>query len=254
MIGSLLYGDGPRPRLEGITQQRVRGPYGWIRTLRAGDPHGQHALLIHGTPGSASGWSRMLSSPPDGMHLEAVDRPGFGASEPSHAVPSLREQASALLPLLERAPAPMILVGHSLGAPIACTAASMRPELVAGLLLVSGAMDPSLERVRWYNWACRGAAPLVGRSIRNSNREIWALRSELEHMKPHLAKIRCPVTLLHGTRDRLTPIAHVDTAVPLLKGAASVRRVDLKGVGHFLPWQRQAALVDELVRLAGLRP
>jgi len=250
MIGSLVYGDGPRPQFDGIRQERVRGPHGWMRVLSAGDPEGQHAILIHGSPGNASGWSRMLASSPAGMHLAAVDRPGFGESEPRHAVPALREQASALLPVLERSRASVILVGHSLGAPIACTAAAMWPDLVGGLLLVSGAMAPSLERVRWYNWACRGAGPLVGRSLRNSNHEIWGLRSELEAMRPLLPTIRCPVSLLHGNRDRLAPIANVDYSMRLMTGSESVRRVDLPGVGHFVPWQRRAALAEELVCLA----
>jgi len=235
VIGSLVYGDGPRPRLDGIRQERVRGPHGWTRLLSTGDPDGQHALLIHGTPGNASGWSRVLASSPAGMHLAALDRPGFGDSEPRHAVPSLREQASALLPVLERSREPMVMVGHSLGAPIACMAAAMWPELIGGLLLVSGAMDPGLERVRWYNWACRGAGPLVVRSLRNSNQEIWALRSELDALRPLLPEIRCPVSLLHGTHDRLAPLANVDYSMRLLTGCESVRRVDLSGVGHFVP-------------------
>lgn len=255
MIGSIVYGDGLRPKLDGIRLERVRGPHGWMRLLSAGDADGQHALLIHGTPGNASGWSRILASAPVGMHLAAIDRPGFGDSEPKHAVPSLKEQASALLPVLERSRAPVILVGHSLGAPIACTAAVLWPELIAGLLLVSGAMDPGLERLRWYNRACRAAGPLVGRSLRNSNHEIWDLRSELEALRPLLPEIRCPVSLLHGTHDRLVPIANVDYSMRLLTGSQSTRRVDLPSVGHFVPWQRQEALAEELVSLARrLRP
>lgn len=250
MIGSLVYGDGPRPRLDGVRQERVRGPHGWTRLLSTGDPDGQHALLIHGTPGNASGWSRMLASAPAGVHLAALDRPGFGESEPRHAVPSLREQASALLPLLERSRTPSLLVGHSLGAPIACMAAAMWPGLIGGLLLVSGAMDPKLERVRWYNWACRGAGPLVGRSLRNSNQEIWALRRELDALRPLLPEIRCPVSLLHGTHDRLAPLANVDYSMRFLTGSVRVRRVDLPRVGHFVPWQRHDTLVEELVLLS----
>jgi len=53
------------------------------------------------------------------MHLAALDRPGLGGGEPRHAVPSLEEQTSALLPILQRSRARVILVGHSLGAPIA---------------------------------------------------------------------------------------------------------------------------------------
>lgn len=111
-------------------------------------------------------------------------------------------------------------------------------------------MDPRLERVRWYNWACRGAGPLVGRSLRNSNQEIWTLRRELEALRPLLPEIRCPVSFLHGTHDRLAPLANVDYSMRLLKGSVRVRRVDLPRVGHFVPWQRHDALVEELVLLS----
>lgn len=88
-------------------------------------PLGQHAWLIHWTPSNASGWARMLASPPAGMYLAAVERPGFGAIEPRHGVLSLKEQASALPPVLERSRTPVILVGHSIGASIASSGAVM---------------------------------------------------------------------------------------------------------------------------------
>ena len=54
-----------------------------VSALVAGDPHGARLILVHGTPGSATGWNDYLLDPPPGMEVVALDRPGFGDSGPA---------------------------------------------------------------------------------------------------------------------------------------------------------------------------
>lgn len=55
--------------------------------LRSGDPNGQRVIFVHGTPGDAGGnWVEMLRSVPEGFEFIAVDRPGFGLTQPKKTI------------------------------------------------------------------------------------------------------------------------------------------------------------------------
>jgi len=211
-----------------------------------------HAILVHGTPGRAEGWSRSLAEPPPGIRFTAFDRPGFGGSSPRRALPSLEQQAAAIDLILERTPGPVILVGHSLGAPIACMAAIRRPGRIAGLVLAAGSMDPMLEGRRWFNHVVRYAGGLAGRPLRNANREIWTLQAELVALAARLPDVRAHVRILHGGQDRLAAVANATYSADRLRSAASLRFQLLPDAGHFLPWRQRAELHAAITEIAEL--
>jgi pimeloyl-ACP methyl ester carboxylesterase len=223
-----------------------------ISTLVAGNPYGQKVIFIHGTPGSAEGWADFLVSVPPGFQYIALDRPGFGNSGPDHAVISLADQAKAVKLLFEKESDPKpILVGHSLGGPIAAWLAATEPDAISGLVIAAGSLDPSQERIYLLqhlgaSWPIRKLLP---RSVRNANRELMALKSELEKLHPLLGKIRVPVVIVHGTEDDLVPYQNVEYMRHNLTGAQSVVVKRLDGINHFLPWNAKAhinAAISEL--------
>jgi pimeloyl-ACP methyl ester carboxylesterase len=223
-----------------------------ISTLVAGNPYGQKVIFIHGTPGSAEGWADFLVSVPPGFQYIALDRPGFGNSDPDHAVISLADQAKAVKLLFEKESDPKpILVGHSLGGPIAAWLAATEPDTISGLVIAAGSLDPSQERIYLLqhlgaSWPIRKLLP---RSVRNANRELMALKSELEKLHPLLGKIRVPVVIIHGTEDDLVPYQNVEYMRHNLTGAQSVVVKRLDGFNHFLPWNAKAhinAAIKEL--------
>lgn len=225
-----------------------------VSYLRAGAPNGRRVIFVHGTPGAADGWADFLLNVPPGLHYIAIDRPGFGATTPDRAEPSLRRQARALAPLLEarngRWP---ILVGHSLGGPIIARVAVDQPDRVGGLLILAGSLDPALERVHpmqpvgeW--WGVRSALP---RRLRNANRELLLLKQELEALAPDLSNIRLPVTIVHGTADTLVPIANVDFMRKRLTAATPLVVQILPRQSHFLPWERRILIERALNAMLG---
>lgn len=222
-----------------------------VAALRAGDPAGPRVIFIHGTPGAAAGWRTYLAAVPPGVEYVAADRPGFGASGPPGAVTGLEAQARALLPLMEGGPA--ILVGHSLGAPVAAAAALLAPERTAGLVLVAGALDPALEEIHPMQpvgeW--RGVRALLPRAIRNANRELLALEGELAALAPRLAEIAGPVEIVHGTADNLVPFANVAFMERRLSGA-DLTVTALEGANHFIPWTARDAVETAILRIARL--
>lgn len=225
-----------------------------VSYLRAGDPDGQRVIFVHGTPGdAASNWNGLLRNVPDGFEFIAVDRPGFGFTRPKGDVVELDAQAAALAPLFEtRHGKKTILAGHSLGGPVVAAAAANYPDEVGGILVLAGALDPDLEDVRIIQYV--GNVPpiswLLPRMFRNANRELIALEDELRLLEPRLASITQPVTIVHGTEDKLVPYANVPFMERTMVNSAKLEIVKLEGMNHFLQWQRQQVVMDAVLSMA----
>jgi len=241
-VGSLARIDYPAPPPAGYR----------VSAIRAGDPNGRRIIFVHGTPGSADGWADFLASVPPGLEHVAVDRPGFGASGPDFAIVSLHEQAAALAPLLvQRGGRWPVLVGHSLGGPIVAQLAADQPGRVGALVILAGSLDPALERIHWAQpmGELPGIRSLLPRALRNANRELMALKPELERLQPALGRIACPVAIVHGTRDNLVPFANVAfMAAQLRRAELSIDR--LEGQNHFLPWNEVGRVRRAIARAA----
>ena len=206
--------------------------------LRSGDAKGPRLILVHGTPGSATGWTDYVLQPPQGVEVVALDRPGFGRSEPEDALTSLSAQAAAVAALLPSDGRPVVLLGHSLGGPIVAQVAAEHPDAVAAVVLLSASLDPALEEIHpmqhvglW--WPVRTMLP---RAMRNANAELMDLKPELERLATLLPQIKSRVLIVHGDKDDLVPVANVPFMQAHLTGAKCVSTEILEGKNHFLPW------------------
>lgn len=218
---------------------RLGEPFNFdLSYLATGNPHATRVLLVHGTPGAATGWADYLSAPQQNIEWVAVDRPGFGHSGPATAVASLTAQAAAIAALLAVDGRPTILVGHSLGGAIAALIAAEHVDRVSALVLVAASLDPALERVHpmQHVGALPGIRHLLPRAIRNANAELMALKPQLEALAAQLGKVRAPTFILHGTADRLVPVANVGFIQKVMQQAVSMHTELLDGRNHFLPW------------------
>jgi pimeloyl-ACP methyl ester carboxylesterase len=211
---------------------------GHLSYLRAGDERAPRLILVHGTPGSASGWADYLTDPPPGVEVVALDRPGFGESGPDHAVTPLADQAAAVVALFPSDGRPVLLLGHSLGGPIVARVAADHPERVAAVVLLAASLDPAQEAIhpmqRVGDWAPVRA--MLPRAIRNANAELMALEPELVDLGRLLARINAPVLIVHGTKDDLVPVANVPYMQARLTSVRCLKTVLLEGRNHFLPW------------------
>jgi pimeloyl-ACP methyl ester carboxylesterase len=220
-----------------------------------GDPARPPVAFIHGTPGSWMAFGGYLGD--DNLrrtaHMIAVDRPGFGRSGYKQVVPSLREQAALLAPALREAfkGRRAILVGHSLGAPIAVRLTMDNPDLVDGLVLVSPSIDPALEKPRWYNQVANW--PLISWAIPTklalANEELMPLEGELSEMLPLWQRVQVPVIVIQGQKDRLVSSASADFAERELDRRAKIIRVP--DAGHVILWQQPSIISDAVLSLLG---
>jgi pimeloyl-ACP methyl ester carboxylesterase len=223
-------------------------PFASVSYLSAGEAGGARVIMVHGTPGSATAWADYLLSPPPGIELLALDRPGFGGSGPDEAVTRLADQAAAVSALLPPDDRPVVLLGHSLGGAVVARVAADHPGRVRALVLLAASLDPALETIhpmqRLGAWAPIRA--LLPRAIRNANAELMALKPELQALEQDLPRITAKVVIVHGSDDDLVPVANVPFMQARLRAARCVRVVLLEGRNHFLPWNSEAAVRDAI--------
>jgi pimeloyl-ACP methyl ester carboxylesterase len=257
----LALGSATVPRQQASTDEiasletrHVRSAQGYdIAYLEGGDAKGRTVIFVHGTPGGARGWADYLLSPPGAFRYIALDRPGFGQSGPDGAVVSLDEQARAVIEVVRAQNAgPAILVGHSYGAPVVVQAAADAPERVAAVVVLAGSLDPALEHVPFVQhlgdmWPLR---KMLLRGLRNSNRELIALKPELERLVPRLGTIAKPFLIVHGTRDKLVPFANVAFMKAHLTAATNLDVIEIEGQDHFLPWNARARVEEAIAKAA----
>lgn len=126
---------------------------GAISYREAGD--GMPLVLLHGIGSGAASWRSQLELLSDRYRVVAWDAPGYGGSDPLPLrAPSADAYADALSGFLDAVEIDAtLLVGHSLGALIACAFARRWPERVTGLMIADPAAgyanaDPVLRSER----------------------------------------------------------------------------------------------------------
>ena len=220
--------------------------------------------MVHGAPGSSSGMLEYLANEKlTGVaQVVAVDRTGYGYSGFGKAELSLKSQAAAIRPILEKyratqaaaksghSPA-VILAGHSFGGPVIARAAMDFPELVDGLVIVAGSIDPALEPRDWWqvplDWPV--VRWLLPPAAKVCNQEILSLPAELEKMLPLWEKITCPVTVIQGTKDKLVHPGNADFARKMLVNSSRVEIDSLQNHGHFILWTKKNHIAAKIIEM-----
>ena len=117
-------------------------------------------VLLHGQPGTAEDWDRVVPLIEDRYTVVVPDRPGYGRT--GGPATGFAGNAAATIDMLDRLGLDRaVLVGHSWAGGVGLAAAATRPGRVTGLVLVSS-VGPG-EQVRWDDRLL--AAPLVGEAL-----------------------------------------------------------------------------------------
>lgn len=225
-----------------------------IQYTHIGDTSLPLVILVHGSPGSSSAYmsymqdSQLLAK----AQLVAVDRPGFGYSNLGKTQRSLEMQAKAFLPILKKYnTSKTILVGHSFGGPVISRMAMDFPDLIDGLVIVAGSIDPDLEPNEWWrkplNW--RILRWLLPKALRVCNQEILPLEGELRKMLPLWEKITIPVTVIQGEKDNLVPKGNAEFAKKMLVNSEQVKLEMIPDGNHFILWSLRDKVVKEIIEL-----
>lgn len=235
-------------------QSSYKVDYREINYVLTGDEEKPLILFVHGSPGSLNAFIHFLADSTllNRYLLISTDRPGFGYSNFGNGESSINKQAECLMPIVEkyRKNKPVILVGHSLAAAVIAQMAINHPDLIDGLVIVAGSIDPDLEpNEAWFrvplstpflNW-------LLPRSLRASNEELYNFKSELIDMLPHWKEIKIPVVVVQGKKDQLVDPDNAEFARRMITNApiAVIYKDDMN---HFVPWSNPE-LIDEGISL-----
>lgn len=183
------------------------------------------------------------------------DYGGCGLSPGAFAAQTLADWRDDTLAMIDHlAPAPVLLIGSSMGGWLMLLAALARPERVAGLLGIAAAPD-------FTTWGFSDAAKRTiraeGRLVAPSpygeqpyvtTRAFWDSGETLKLLEGEIA-IDCPVRLLHGQADPDVPFAISLRLAERLR-SADVQTILVKDGDHRL--SRAADLALLVHTLSGL--
>jgi pimeloyl-ACP methyl ester carboxylesterase len=213
-----------------------------LRYVSVGDNDKNGTLVfLHGSPGSMSFYSgRFRDTDILGkFKIYAVDRPGYGYSGFGNPEPSIQKQSEMvrdLIDSLHHAMHPVIVVGSSYGAAIACRLAMDHPDLVDGLVLTGPAIGPGLEKYFWFTQIIESPVIrwFIPRMFRSANTEKVHHKKELQKMLPYWKNIRVPVAYLQGEKDEIVDTANASFAKRHLVNVPYLDIQFVKGRGHRL--------------------
>lgn len=241
-------------------------------------------LLLHGQPGGARDWDRVIAATDGRVRPLPINRPGWdGVSEAR----DLAGNATAALNALDAAGADRaVIVGHSFGAAVAVRLAADHPDRIAGLVLAA----PAANVASLYAVDRLLAAPvvgelgsllvvgapalvlrtgftrqIVGRSLGLSNDHLLAagralgrraalraftveqrsLIRDLPDIEAALPSLRVPTTILIGSRDLIVPVESAHALAAMIRGADLVV---LPRAGHLLPLRHPRAIAEAIAR------
>jgi len=219
--------------------------YGKAQTTAEQPSNIHNVILVHGAWADGSSWDKVIPLLEEkGFHVTAVHLP----------FTTLAEDAAPVERALALQDGPVLLVGHSYGAPVALLAALRFTNEVAGVVLIGGSVDPAQERTyaiqRFADWPL--VSWLVPRSLRQCNRELLTLRGDLIRLRPQLSALEVPVVMLQGGKDRQVPVANVDYLRDRFADAGKTNLFDqlvFPDYNHFIPWKHPEAVEAAIRRV-----
>jgi pimeloyl-ACP methyl ester carboxylesterase len=267
-----VYDTGPNANTYAYTGGRP-----WPASVEAG----RCVVFVHGALNDHSVWTLLARwYAHHGYAVLAVDQPGHGRSD-GPPLASVEALADWLVALLDAADVPRAhLVGHSMGSLIALEAAARAPQRAAGLVmagtavpmkvspaLLAAAREEPARAIAMVNafshssfankpsypgpgmWLHGASAALMHRMQQggaedgNLFEHDFRLCDAYGQGMESAARVRCPVHLVVGERDVMTPARATGDLAAALK--ATVHRVK---AGHALMQEAPDAVLNALRR------
>ena len=237
-------------RVEQIQSHYIEYPEGKLHYTTLSDtqaPVKPVLLLLHGSPGGWANWVDLLAKSTilDKFYVLAVDRPGYAKTtiKRSH---SLARESQFLRPIIEKYCQGCIAMGHSYGGALALQLAADYGGRIHGVISLAGTVAASYQAPRWYNYAVH-YSPLrwtISKALKNSNREMRMLSSNLRELYPRLENFPNTIILIQGKKDVLV---RYESASFLASKLSKLKiQVELyEDMGHLMIWKEDKMPIIE---------
>ncbi|MCX6858564.1 MAG: alpha/beta fold hydrolase [Verrucomicrobia bacterium] len=128
---------------------------------------GQPLLLLHGVTRCGGDWEPLLPAPTAGWKVFTLDQRGHGGSARAGSYLVTDYIADVVRFVRDEIAAPLVILGHSLGARVAAGVAAELPQLVRGIILEDPPFHTMGNRIAGSAWQAqfigmRDAARLGG--------------------------------------------------------------------------------------------
>lgn len=186
------------------------------------------------------------------FHIVAVDRPGYGSSwlKKRKPIGSIDTQARCLLSVLDlnKSKEPAIILGRSYGAPIAAVMASMVPEKVKQLVMVSPVIDPDNEKFYWFSKYGRNRfiQLFLPKEFNTATAEKYVHSEELRKMLPVWKKLTMPVVVIQGGDDWIGDPVNLEFAKQNILSPKS-QYITIPKAGHMLTFSHMHMIKELLI-------
>ena len=214
-------------------------------------------LFIHGAPASMKIYSDFFrhESLLRTFSIYAVDRPGYGLTN-GKPVPSIKKQAALIAPLAERihrVHQPLIVVGGSFGASIACRLVMDYAGLVQGLVLIAPSLSAELDKTFWITPLLQKTflKNFIPSSYRSATEEKLRHKNELKKMRGLWSNIDIPVVYLQSRHDLIVSPANALFAQEEMKKAPFLETQFFPGWKHNILPAHSPAIINKIMELYG---
>ena len=249
-----------------------------IRYMKLGSADGPPIVFVHGFGGDLNNWLFNQEALAEHHTTYAIDLPGHGGSSKDVGAGDLASMTAALAAWLDALKiARAHLVGHSMGGAVSLQLAATKPDLVASATLICPAgLGPeiAMEYINGFIEASRGkklepvlqmlvANPAlvtrdmiedvlkfkridgVDAALKKMRDALYPGGRQADALRDSLGKLKAPVQVIVGAKDRVIPAAHAQ-GLP-----GSVKLHVLENAGH-MPHMEAASEVNRLIEeLAG---
>lgn len=243
---------------------------------RAFDASKPTVVFIHGAANDHSVWSlQSRYYAYHGWNALAVDLPGHGKSAGT-ALATIGDLAGWIAQLLDAVGAKDVtLVGHSMGSLVALETAARHPERIKRIALIASAvpMQVSEELLNTSKANDHAAYEMINVFAHSNTAQLggnrvpgmWMMGSAMRLMERSgdgvlyadfsacnnyaagleaAQKLKCPVLMILGKRDLMTPMK---VARDVISKLADVKVVALDGAGHSLMAEKPDEVLDSLI-------
>ncbi len=247
----------PDPRTAGARpgSQPASGPPAVLRLLGPAHPSPAPVVAVPGLGLSVDVPARTLRLLQPIVGSTAVALPGYGMPALHGAAPDPAALAAQVCDRLDAAHVTQaVLLGHSASCQIVVEAAVRDPTRVVGVVLVGPTTDPRAAgwpalALRWLRTAIHerpGQIPVLVRDYHRTGLVDMARAMDVarRHRIDHLlAGVTCPVLVVRGRHDRISPADWVATLAAL---APQGRAVTLPAGAHMVPITHPDALAESI--------